>query len=94
MAAQRLKQEDIRCVVRSLGMGPGGWGVATYLPHALYVNSTDEMVAREVLGLAPEEIAERERHPIQPAPDRSGLPVLVLLIMGAAVLFGVFKLVS
>ena len=94
LAAQRLQQEDIRCVVRSLGMGPGGLGVATYLPHALFVNSTDEMIAREVLGLAPAEIAEREKHSSQPDTGRFALTVLVLMVMGAAVLFGLIELMS
>ena len=86
LAQQRLQQEDVPCVVRSLGVGPGGWGVATYLPHGLYVESSDEMKAREILELAPAEVGEREGIP-------SGTPirlhpalVALLLVVVAAIL--------
>ena len=68
LAEQRLQQEHIACVVSSLGPGPGGWGVATFLPHAIYVKATDEMHARQVLGVTPAEIEEREP---TPAPSAS-----------------------
>jgi len=61
MAEQRLQLEGIPCLVRSLRGGPGLWGSAYNLPHDLLVYEGDEMIAREVLELVPEEILERER---------------------------------
>ena len=89
----RLREERIPCVVRSLGAGPGGWGVATNQPHAIYVNSVDEMRAREVLDLPPAEITEREGTPSQPM-RRLPMPVIVLLIItAAALLIGTLEIV-
>ena len=53
LAAQRLTEEGIPCMVRPLGVGPGGWGMAANLPHALHVRSSDEDRARGVLGMPP-----------------------------------------
>ena len=92
LAQQRLRQESIPCVVRSLGAGPGGWGVATNLPHAIYVNAGDEMRARQALDLAPAEMAEREEAPPQPAYRLSTPVVVFLIIMAAALLFGIVEL--
>ena len=61
LAEQRLRQEGIPCLTRSLQGGAGLWGSAYNLPHAVYVYESDEMRAREVLGLMPLEISERER---------------------------------
>ena len=85
LAEQRLHQEHIPCVVRSLGVGPGGWGVATNLPHAVYVLADEEMLAREVLDLPPAEIAEREGRASPPL-NISTLTLVGLLVMVAAVL--------
>lgn len=60
LAEQRLQQEGIPCLVRSLQGGPGVWGSAFNLPHGLYVYQSDEMRARDVLDLPPLEITERE----------------------------------
>ena len=60
MAEQRLQLESIPCLVRSLRGGPGLWGLAYNLPHDLLVYEGDEMMAREVLELALQEILERE----------------------------------
>jgi hypothetical protein len=46
-------------MVRSLHGGPGLWGSAFNLPHGLYVFQADEMDAREILGIVPQEIIER-----------------------------------
>ncbi len=92
LAQQRLSQEGILCVVRSLGAGPGGWGVATNLPHAIYVKATDEMRARQILDLTPREIAEREGVPPQPAYP---LPVMVVafsIITAGALILGILEL--
>lgn len=61
LAEQRLRQEGVPCLVRSLHGGPGLWGSAYNLPHAIYVYESDEMWAREVLDLVPLEVVERER---------------------------------
>ena len=93
LAEQRLLEQSIPCMIRSLGAGPGGWGVATNLPHGLYVKASDEMLAREVLGFEPAEIAEREE-PAPQAPYRFPYIVAVFLIItAAALLFGVIELV-
>ncbi|PKB71444.1 MAG: hypothetical protein BZY87_05490 [SAR202 cluster bacterium Io17-Chloro-G6] len=67
MAEQRLQLEGIPCLVRSLRGGPGLWGSAYNMPHDLLVYEGDEMTAREVLELVPEEIMERERTGQKPA---------------------------
>ncbi len=51
MAEQRLFQEGIPCVTKSLGGGPGLWGTAFNLPYGVYVLEEDEARARELLGL-------------------------------------------
>lgn len=51
MAEQRLFQEGIHCVAKSLGGGPGLWGTAFNLPYGIYVLEEDEARARELLGL-------------------------------------------
>ena len=92
LAEQRLNQESIPCLVRCLGAGAGGLGVATNLPHAIYVNSDDEMGARLVLELVPAEIAEREGQPSRPRYRLSVMVVVVLIVTAAALLFGVAEL--
>ena len=82
LAEQRLNQQLIGCVVRSLGAGSGGLGVATNLPHALYVLAEEEMRAREVLNIPPAEIAEREPRPVRPR--RVPTPAIVGLVLVAA----------
>ena len=63
LSEQRLRHEDIPCLIKSLHGGPGLWGSAYNLPHALYVYEADQMTAREVLELPPQELAEREADP-------------------------------
>ena len=92
LAEQRLQQEHITCVVSSLGPGPGGWGVATFLPHAIYVKATDEMHARQVLGVTPAEIEEREPTPAPPHRRRSIPVVVVLIFVAGALLLGTIEL--
>ena len=92
LAEQRLWQEEIPCVVRSLGAGPGGLGGATKLPHAIYVKASDEMSAREVLELPPAEIAEREDSPSS-APQRPSTAVIAtFIVLAAALLLGTVEL--
>jgi len=93
LAEQRLRQANIPCVVRSLGAGPGAWGVASNLPYAIYVKAADEMRARQVLDLAPAEIAERERTwAAQPAHRPPVVIIVMLIIVAAALLFGILEL--
>ncbi len=57
MAEQRLFQEGIPCITKSLGGGPGLWGTAYNLPHGVYVYEEDATQARELLGLDAEGVA-------------------------------------
>ena len=84
LAEQRLRQAGIPCLSRALRGGPGLWGSAYNLPHDLYVYQGDEMLAREVLDLAPREIEERER---QEPPSSGNVPVLAVGLIIAAALF-------
>ena len=47
---QRLQQEDIPCVLKSLGVGSGGWGGNSFVPHGLYVFSRDRQKAIGVIN--------------------------------------------
>ena len=46
---QRLQEEDIPCVLKSLGAGSGAWGGNSFLPHGLYVFSRDRQKAIGVI---------------------------------------------
>ena len=82
MAANRLEAEGIRCMVRAVGVGPGGWGLAANVPHALDTWEEDAVRAREVLNLMPAEIEERTREPLG---GDMGLPRLLFLFLLAIV---------
>lgn len=83
LAEARLREAGLPCVVKSLGVGPGGWGVASSLPHAVYVDREDLERAREVLGL---EEAPRPGEG-EPRPGGSGtLITLLSLLLALAVL--------
>ena len=93
MAEQRLQQQGIPCLVRSLQGGPGLWGSSYNLPHDLLVYERDEMQAREVLDLVPKEIIEREGPPrSRPQPLSQWVVIVgvvsavVVLIMAAAII--------
>ena len=88
MAEQRLRQVGIPCVTRSLRGGPGLWGSAYNLPHDLLVSESDEIRARELLGLPPLDLAEREA---EVSPQRSTRNIWVVL--AGAVLVGLFLLI-
>ena len=60
MAEQRLFQEGIPCVTKSLGGGPGLWGTAYNLPHGIYVFEEHTTRARELLGLDADGVASGE----------------------------------
>ena len=49
---QRLRDEGIPCIVKSLGAGYGAWGGNAFLPHALYVLSGDRERAAAMLDEA------------------------------------------
>jgi hypothetical protein len=73
-----------------LGVGPGATGSAYYQPQALYVQQADELLAREVLGLAPKEMRQRS----SPAPGSAvGLvSTLIIIIALALVVIYIFLL--
>lgn len=89
LAEQRLNQQCIGCVVRSLVAGSGALGLPTNVPHALYVLAEEEMRAREVLNIPPAEIAEREGRPSHPR--RVSTPAVAVLVVtaGAALILGI-----
>lgn len=88
LAEQRLQQEGIPCLIRSLQGGPGLWGSAYNLPHGLYVYQSDEMRAREVLDLTPLEVAERET-----TEDRTG-PRTKLWLIGIIIAIVVVLIIT
>lgn len=51
LAAQRLQESKINCVVQPIGVGPGGWGFAANLPYALFVHPSDKEHAQVLLHL-------------------------------------------
>ena len=97
LAEQRLHQEGIPCFIRSLGVGPGAWGTTYNLPHGLYVYQVDEMQARDVLALPPEEIAERapfsrDQVTTQEASTFRGRAISIFAAVLTLILFTVFFL--
>jgi hypothetical protein len=88
LAEQRLQQAGIRCVIRSLRGGPGLWGSAYNLPHDLCVFESDQMQAREILDLEPQELQERQQPGGTPRP-RSTLWLVVAGIIIAALVLGI-----
>lgn len=80
LAEGRLREAGIPCLVKALGVGPGGWGVALSLPHALYVREEDLERARLLLDLGEE--PEPRRVPSLPW----WVAALMALLAGAVVL--------
>ena len=78
MAAGKLELEGIRCMVRAVGVGPGGWGVAATVPHALDTWEEEADLAREILDIAP---TEDEGRPVNPQAPQSRFPVVVMLVL-------------
>ncbi|HCL26773.1 MAG TPA: hypothetical protein DHW65_10570 [Dehalococcoidia bacterium] len=81
MAEQRLQQEGIPCVVRSLRGGPGLWGSTYNIPHDLLVNEEDEMRARDILDVPPQEMEELERAARDPSEKPQSMPVWMLTLI-------------
>ena len=81
MAEQRLQQEGIPCVVRSLRGGPGLWGSTYNIPHDLLVNEEDEMRARDILDVPPQEIAERGWAASGPSEKPQSMPFWMLTLI-------------
>ncbi len=81
MAEQRLQQEGIPCVVRSLRGGPGLWGSTYNIPHDLLVNEEDEMRARDILDVPPQDIEERERAARDPSEKPQSMPFWMLTLI-------------
>ena len=88
LAEQRLQQAGIPCLSRSLRGGPGLWGSAYNLPHDLYVYQADEMEAREVLDLEPQEIEERDTRdrPSSGISPRLGVNLLIAVALVVAII--------
>ena len=80
LAAQRLQEEEIDCMVQAVGVGPGGWGMAANLPYALYVRSADEARTRELL----EPLSRTITGPGAGSTASGSRPAVILLIIGAA----------
>ncbi|MBM3942220.1 MAG: hypothetical protein FJ316_04725 [SAR202 cluster bacterium] len=94
LAEQRLREAGIPCYTRSLMGGPGVWGSAFQLPHALYVYPRDSLNARELLGLPPLELEEREPLPLAAGGRVSwwlALVALIVLVVLSAVAGPVFS---
>ncbi|GBD10460.1 hypothetical protein HRbin23_00102 [bacterium HR23] len=87
LAATRLEEAGIPCLVRSEGVGPGAWGTAANLPYSISVAEGEEWRAREVLGLPPAEVEEREK--ALPARAPSVALRVALLALAVAVLLAV-----
>jgi hypothetical protein len=97
LASQRLRGEGIPCMVRPLGVGPGGWGMAANLPYAVYVLADDEARAREVLELPPEEGRDPEdqgQGQLQRRGWSTGVMVVLLLVAVAVLVSAVDGLFS
>ena len=89
MAAQRLELEGIQCMVRAVGIGPGGWGVAANVPHALDTWEEDAVQARQILELMPAEINERLRATQGPPSRFPALVLVVFIIVAGAIIIQV-----
>ncbi len=88
MAASRLESEGIRCMVRAVGVGPGGWGLAANVPHALDTWEEDAVEARAILNLMPGEIEDAMRQRVESSmstPRLLFLGVLALVAMALVV---------
>ena len=92
LAEQRLREEDIPSVVRALGGGPGVYGVATHLPHALYIMADDQMRAYQVLDLPPAEMEDRDRTAFHSSNGPSILVIGLVIVGAAALLMGIVEL--
>ena len=82
LAEQRLRDEGIPCLSRSLGGGPGLWGSAFNLPQEVLVYDSDVARARDLLELPPLEIAERQSRDAggtNPLSDRRTLVAAVII---------------
>ena len=86
LAAARLEEAGIVCTVQSLGVGPGGWGMAANLPHALYVSPLEEEEARVLLELekAPQEEAPRSYTATSMAVRAILLVIALAVVLGLA----------
>ncbi|MDE2803000.1 MAG: hypothetical protein OXN15_05855 [Chloroflexota bacterium] len=84
MAATRLEAEGIRCMLRSVGAGPGLWGLTANIPYALDTWEEDAVAAREILNLMPAEIEERTRQPLDNKWTLTRLIFLVAVVLVVA----------
>ena len=86
LAEQRLREVGIPCITRSLRGGPGLWGSAYNLPHDLYVYESDEMSARELLELVPQELAAPADQEARPGANQNRWVVLMGAVFVALLL--------
>ena len=98
LAEQRLRLEGIPSLIRSSHGGPGLWGSAYNLPHGLDVFQSDEMQARDILDLAPLEIAERDQaagsglcHQNRAWIIVAVIAIVLVLVITAPAFVGLFK---
>ena len=84
LAEQRLRDQGIPCLSRSLGGGPGLWGSSFNIPHEVLVYGSDLTRARDLLELPPLEIAERQAAgagEANPPVDRRMLTAGVIIVV-------------
>lgn len=89
LASQRLRDEGIPCMVRPLGVGPGGWGMAANLPYGVYILAGDEARAREVLELPGEGRGPEDQEQLRRWGWSPGVMVVLLLIAVAVLVSAV-----
>ena len=94
MAEQRLNLEGVRCLVKSLRGGPGLWGTAFNLPHDLLVHESDEMQARDILKIPPNEVIEQQLgfdsgHE-KPSPVISPWRISIIIVVVALIAFTIW----
>ena len=91
MAEQRLNLEGVRCLVKSLRGGPGLWGTAYNLPHDLLVHESDEMQARDILKIPPNEVIEQQlgfdSGYEKPSPVKSQWRISIIIVVVALIAF-------
>ena len=91
MAEQRLNLASIPCLGRCLRGGPGLWGTTYNLPHDLLVHESDEMQARDILKIPPNEVIEQqlgfESGYENPSPVISQWRISIIIVVVALIAF-------
>ena len=84
LAESRLQEAGIACVVRPVGVGPGGWGQAAAIPHGLWVRLADKDAARDVLEL-PAPVRDGATRRALPGTSRVALIAVVIAVLAVVV---------